>query len=57
MTTENYRYIVTSIPPENAVYIKPYSIGYCMLCIGKLENIFGSKYEDREKTTKEIQAR
>ncbi len=46
MSTSDYRYVVTSIPNDSAKYIKPFSKSYCMMCIGKLNNIFGNKYED-----------
>lgn len=46
MKTTDYRYVVTSIPNDSAKYIKPFSKSYCMLCIGKLNNIFGDKYDD-----------
>lgn len=45
MDTKEYRYIVSSIPPDYAQYVKPFSKSYCMSCIGKLNNIFGNNRE------------
>jgi len=50
MDTKDYRYVVTSVPCDTAIYIKPFSKAYCMMCIGKLNNIFGDNFDEDSKT-------
>jgi hypothetical protein len=47
METKDYRFIVISIPPDIAKYIKPFSKSYCLVCIGKLNNIFGQSFDEK----------
>ena len=49
MKEENYRFIITAIPPNNAKYAKPWNKPFCLICIGKLNNIYGNKYEEDPK--------